>query len=304
MDAMLLFRFLLGAPVAAATLSIGGLAIVEIARNLALLRSAERIPARIHARRGPDDVTATVGDGADEQEIPVRAGWHETLRLLDPVVLLKPREGLPVVGTCFQLWFRPVTCILFALAWVAFGAWLFRSVAHPPPLPSPPLFELHAAPGYWKGPAFWSMLPLLLLGVACFGKSILLPVRLLMLSAGLGFLILLVGLVADSATLTIAAWPGAVQRQSIVSWEKAELAQVKHVVEFKSVHYRYSSTLKEWTRDLSIPPTTTLQLRDEKDEILAHVDESLEPAGRQRELLDWLLKETRLPLEHEESKRP
>ncbi|HZE95920.1 MAG TPA: hypothetical protein VE981_02725 [Planctomycetota bacterium] len=301
---MTLFRLLLGAPVVAATLLVAGIAAVEVWQNIALLRNAERIPARIHARRAADDVTAVIGEGDQEQEIPVRAAFHHTLNLLDRVTLLKPKEGLPVVATPFQLWMRPVSALFFALVWIGFTAWLLPSAPTPPSLPSPLLFELHAAPGYWKGPAFWSLLPLTLLGVALFGKQILLPARLLMLSGGLVFLILLIGLIADKASLTIAAWPGAVQRQSIVSWEKADLTRVKRLVNFRSVHYKYSSTLKKYTRDSSISGTMTLQLRDDAGAVLVKIDEALEPAEKRDELLAWLQKQTDLRLEYEETPEP
>lgn len=304
MDSMTLFRLLLGVPVAAAVLLVGTLALREIARNVRLLRTAERVPARMHARRGIDDCTATVADGDQEQEIPVHAAFPWTLRLLDEVTLLKPKEGLPVVATVFQLWFNTLVCGFFALVWVVFAAWLLRSTGTPPPLPAELLFDLRAEPGYWKAPAFWSFLPLLLLGPAIFGRSIILPARLLMLTVGLGLSLLFIGFLADQATLRLAAWPGAVQRQSLVSWEKAELPQVKHVVDFTTVHYKWSSTLKKWTRDSAMRNTTTLQLRDAAGTILIEVDERLQPAERRAALRDWVLKTTDLPLENEESPPP
>lgn len=304
MDSMTLFRCLIGAPVAAATIFVGGLALREILQNLALLRTAERVPARMHARRAADDLTATVVDGEGEKEIPVRAAFHWTLNLLDEVTLLKPKEGLPVVGTPFQLWVRPAACVFFALLWTGAAAWLLRSSGTPPPLPADPLFDLRAEPGYWKAPAFWSFLPLLLLGPALFGKNIFLPTRLLMLTGGLGLVLLFVGMLADQATLRLAAWPGAVQRQSIVSWQKAELKQVKQLVEFKTVHYKWSSTLKKWTRDTGMRSSTTLQLRDASGAILVEVDERLEPVDRRLALMEWLIQTTGLPLEFEETSPP
>lgn len=304
MDSMTLFRGLLGGPVVAATLFVIGLAAVEIWQNIALLRGAERIPARIHACRAADDVTADVDLGGEEKEIPVRAAMHWTLDLLQPVTLLKPKEGLPVVGTFFQLWIRPASCLFFALVWSAASLWLVRQVDNPPPLPAELLFELSSGPGSWKGPAFWATLPLTLLAVAIFGKSILLPARLMMTTVSLGFLVFLIGSVADRKSLKVAAWKGFVQRQSIVYWEKAELSKVRRLVDYTFVSYRYSKTLKEYTRDMSVPNTTKLQLRDAAGSVLLSVDDNLDPPGRRSDLQEWLRKETGLEIDREESQPP
>ena len=304
MDSMTLFRGLLGAPVVAATLFVIGLAAVEIWQNITLLRGAERIPARIHAVRDADDVTADVDLGGEEKEIPIRAAMHWTLDLLQPVTLLKPKEGLPIVGTFFQLWIRPASCLFFALVWIAASVWLVRSVDNPPPLPSELRFELSSGPGSWKGPAFWATLPLTLLAVAIFGKAIILPARLMMTTVSLGFLVFLIGSVADRGSLKVAAWKGFVQRQSIVYWEKADLSKVRRLVDYTFVSYRYSKTLKEYTRDMSIPNTTKLQLRDAAGSVLLSVDDNLDPPGKRSELKEWLRKETGLEIDQEESQPP